>query len=157
MTDTNGQDVCDMLRNLAPQVSQTDQAAIAAVERIERFLSQQCKLELPSSTLVFQDDADGSELLLAYDQFENAFRILVVRRLPRRSASGDIEFDRFGKPVIQRTETTPWQSCDRATRFATLIAMPQLLENLTSTVSIAIEMGKRATSSVEKLLVALPE
>lgn len=157
MTTDTSSDICDMLRDLAPKLSETDKSAASAVERIERFLSDQCKLELPSSTLVLQDEVDGSELLLAYDQVGDAFRFVVIRRLPRRNASGSIELDRFGRPVIDRTETQPWHDCDRSTRFATLVAMPELLRVLASTVTQAIELGNRATSAVERLLAKLPD
>ena len=153
---TTSNDICDTLRDLAPRLNETDKSASSAVERIERFLSDQCKLELPSSTLVLQDEVDGSELLLAYDQIGNTFRFVVVRRIPKRNSHGSIELDQFGRSVIDRSEIKPWRECDRSTRFATLVAMPELLRVLARTVTQAIDLGNRATSAVEQLLTKLP-
>lgn len=143
------------LRQLAPRMIELDGEMQSAVERVERFLVGECKIELPASALVVRDPADATEVLFSYDRLNDAFKLLVVTRKPRRDHRNQPILEPDGTPSIGETEIRAWKDCEKPLRTMTFAKLPELLAQIAKNVEQSIEISERASAAGKELLAGL--
>ncbi|HQY88727.1 MAG TPA: hypothetical protein PK402_08710 [Tepidisphaeraceae bacterium] len=143
------------LRELSPRVLALDEQARQTVDRVETFLRDECRLELPASTLVARDADNASEVLLSYDRHHDAFKLWVVLRSPQLDERNKPQFAPDGTPIFGESTITAWKDCDRTIRMMSFAKLPELLNQLTMRVEQTIEVSERAATAGAQLLAAM--
>ena len=147
-------DSIDAIRKLSPQLNAATDSANELVNRIERFLNDECSVGVPAEVremrirreMAIIQGNDTRESRLCYDRVDGKFRIAVHRYTckPDREDHGD--------DLMVEDATVPWASCPRGEKLATFVLLPALLKEIASEVQRLIERSTASAGILRQLV-----
>ena len=132
----------EMLRELSPKLNAALEEASRIVHGVEKFLSEQCKLNLPHYK-TYLEAPDGAVKSIGYDRVGGRFRIILkATRVEDSGAAG----------VSAQAEPQTWFDATRADKVESFRFVPALLHELAA---ITESHLKSTTQSIEGIAQAL--
>ena len=137
------------LRVLAPRLNQVTDDAARVVQRVEKFLNEECKIGVPAYYAVNEGFEGEVYRQIAYMRHGDRFRI-VVRHFKYVTSSGELVHDReLQQPLVDNVEATAWSECPRGTKLETFPYLPFLLDEVRKEVETSIKNATEASAAIE--------
>jgi len=147
----------ERIRSLSPKLNKATDQAAGIVDRIEKFLSDECSIGI-SAAIPFLDVSTGRKSLcevssLVYERIAGKFRVGIVVQTYRENVT-DLQTNSLTTESVKR-EVAAWSSADRETKLASFEKLPEMLKEIAEKAEKATASVGAAAKSAEAVLKAL--
>ncbi|MFH1108734.1 MAG: hypothetical protein V1790_06020 [Planctomycetota bacterium] len=150
----------ERIRSLSPKLNEATDQAAAIVDRVEKFLSDECSVGI-TARVRFTDAVEreaprkglSETLYLVYERIAGKFRVgVAVEWWGQKAVNFSIS---FLTPERIKREVTAWPSVDRETKLAAFEKLPEVLQEIAEKTEKATASVGAAAKSAEAILKAL--
>ncbi len=148
-------DSLEQLRQLSPELNAATDQANAIIERVEKFLAEECSIGVPEEVevsvvpygldhAIVEESPMGigfrKAVILAYARCQGTYRFVV------RTEKQIVDMTEYGPDDVRECEILseqPWAQCPREVKLETFAFLPELLQ------AIAAQAAELASKAVD--------
>jgi hypothetical protein len=141
------------LRKFSSVLSTQTDDATRLVAAAEKFLTEECAINVPAQTMVFRENFTTQAVDTVYLQYRrianDGFRIVISRWRE--------ELQKDGVPLTREVEAIPWQAAERVIKLRTVAKLPDLLATIHDQAETLAYAASTSTAEFASTLKALEQ